>query len=460
MSFRRKLPPVLLLTAACQVPTDILYQRTYFCDGTAQAETCGTTREGAPMTCYMARQIGAKDFCTERCQEENASAAGPGWRCVDTRARVRTCRPSEGAGACTQPQTNCLRTDGLKDEGVCLPMDTCAANTDCRDPTRPTCLGGLVKAFYGAASGIAVDHFSCLRVGCRKDLASCGPGESCLPTALGPNTESMDICVPNCDENDNCPPNYFCLRKVSGPGSPRLCIPGILGFRCITDMDCLLGNCVDTGDGFRVCANSCDTNDDCARFGDARGSFACAAAPGGRGKYCQNWRTFAGSNCTTDAHCRPHETCVWQSPFFGTRMDTGECRARCGPDRPCVDRGGVPHVCIDLGGTQTCYPGSLHLPCEEDADCFGDLKCLEVNAVADDGPPVRRRRCSARCQSDEECLANRFAGRFTYCNEGACITRVHLGMRCERDFACVEGSCKPSTVSAEEAMQGLKRCAR
>ena len=122
------------------------------------------------------------------------------------------------------------------------------------------------------------------------------------------------------------------------------------------------------------------------------------------------------------------------------------------------DRAGVPHVCVELGGNRTCYPGALHLPCEADTDCIGDLTCLEVNAPDENDQPTKRRRCSTPCQSDEDCKSSRFAGPTSYCRDGACAARLHRGARCERDYQCLEGICKPSTVSQEDAAQGVKRC--
>jgi hypothetical protein len=445
------------LTIACQVSEDIL-DRTYFCDGTAQVDTCGTTKAGPPMMCYMARQIGARDFCTERCPGGDASASGTGWRCVDTRAQLSTCRPSDGAQACRRPETNCLRTDALGDEGVCLPMDTCSTDSECRDPTRPSCMNALLKAWYGPGSPIKVDHSSCLRTGCKKDIAACGPGESCLPPQLPVDMSPLDICVPNCDASLNCPPNYFCLRKLAGPALPAVCIPGILGFRCQTDMDCLIGDCVNTGDGFSVCASACQTHDDCAGFGETRGTFLCAADPAGGGKHCHNWHAFNGSACRSDFDCRPHESCEFRSPYYlRMLMGSGECRARCGPDRPCVDRAGVPHVCVDLGGNSTCYPGAVHLPCESDDDCIGGLICREVTGRDETEQLVRRRRCTAPCSTDKDCTLNRFAAWVTYCNEGLCADRLDVGDRCEQDNQCLTGTGCKSTTPAEEAA-GVKRC--
>jgi hypothetical protein len=337
-----------------------------------------------------------------------------------------------------------------------MTMDTCSEDTHCRDPARPSCMGTLLANFYGSAAGIRPDHWSCLQTGCRARNAACAAGESCLPHVLPPANEPLDICVPNCDSNLNCPANYFCLRKLSGAAAPAVCIPGIMGFRCLSNMDCLLGDCLDTGDGFKLCATGCETDDDCARFVGARAPFMCAVDPGRRGKFCQNARAYGGALCGDDSHCRPHEACVFQSPFFGSRMQSGECRARCGPERPCADRGGVPHVCVQLGATSTCYPGRIHMPCEQDADCVGNLKCLELTAP-DESPqhqPGTRRRCSLPCNTNEDCAGNRFTDGISYCAADRCTPKLHKGVPCETDGQCEDKKCQP-----DGQQPGAKRCA-
>ena len=442
-----------LVAVSCQVSSDILYGAIYFCDGTALAETCGTTREGAPMTCYMARQIGARDFCTERCTEERADAERPGWRCVDTQARLRTCRPSDPT-PCPHPETACLRTNLLDDEGVCVTMSTCSVDHDCRDTARPVCMGPMIQAFYGNARGILSDHSSCLQKGCIANRTSCGAGESCLPLVL-PTHANMDICVPNCDRDLNCPPNYFCYRKVSGPANPAVCIPGILGFRCTSSMDCLIGECTDTGAGFHACLSRCGSDDDCARFSTSLGVLVCVAAPGGDGrKFCQSPNAYNGANCHPAApQCQPHETCVTESPYYRSTMMSGECRPRCGPGLPCVNRGGVPHVCVEgAEGGGWCYPGRIHLPCERDADCVGTLRCLEVASRNRQDGIDRRKRCTVPCSNDGDCKANRLTEGVTYCNKGVCSPRLHSGMLCGGEDQC------HTTCAPVPGVEGVMRC--
>jgi hypothetical protein len=462
---RFRLPLFLfVLAVACQVSSDRFYKKTYLCDGDQPGDTCGKTEENTDMVCYKARQIGVRDFCTEKCPQEQANLSGAGWKCVDTKARMQTCRPSQNEAACQQPDTECLRTDAKDDEGVCMTVNTCRQDSDCKNPARPTCIGGLISQWYGAAAAIQTDHFSCLQTGCEHNLAACAAGEVCLPRVIPGGSAPLDICVPSCDADLNCPPNYFCFRKVSGPAAPAVCIPGIMGFRCLSDMDCLLGQCKDTGDGFNVCAYACQTNDDCLKFSNRRGAFMCATDPDGQGKHCQNWRAYTGSPCGGDKDCRSHEKCTIQNPY-GWSMEAPECRARCGPDKPCQNRGGVPHVCLELDkGEATCYPGTFFIPCQKDAECVGDLKCMEVTHYGDKDQLVKDRRCSVPCQSDAECNAQRYVdsggspGEAGFCQEGGCVLRRPAGQLCDQDAHCDPvDRCKPSRDAAEAA-QGVMRC--
>jgi hypothetical protein len=337
-----------------------------------------------------------------------------------------------------------------------MTMSTCASDADCKDPARSTCMGGLLSAWYGARAGIHADRWSCLQVGCKAHSATCSPGESCLPVRL-PDSAPLDICVPNCDSNLNCPPNYFCYRKVSGGGAEAVCIPGIMGFRCTSSMDCLLGECVDSGDGFKLCAVPCQSHDDCLKFGATRGAFMCAPASDGK-SYCQNPRAYAGSPCRPDRNdCRAHEVCEPKSPFFEETMGIPECRVRCGPDLPCQNRGGVPHVCLDLGGAKGCYPGRLHIPCNQDTDCIGNLKCLEVESPDHQDRVTTVRRCSAPCTTDADCAANPYTDE-SYCRGGRCANKLHPGLLCESDAQCLQGRCVAQGGSDGGAP--VKRCSR
>ena len=113
-----------------------------------------------------------------------------------------------------------------------------------------------MKATYPGVP-LLTDNLHCLQSGCMTTGTDCPPGETCLPVAL-PYNAVPDICVPNCDGNLRCPPNFVCSRAVSGPAAPLVCIPGLPGSRCAGPQDCLVGDCEDTEAGFSVCTTPCN----------------------------------------------------------------------------------------------------------------------------------------------------------------------------------------------------------
>jgi hypothetical protein len=184
----------------------------------------------------------------------------------------------------------------------------------------------------------------------------------------------------------------------------------------------------------------------------------CAPDTSGVGKHCQISHAYTGSFCLMDTDCRPHEKCTIASPYGGT-METAECRARCGPDLPCQHRGGVPHVCLGLDpGAPTCFPGEFFIPCQQDGDCVGNLKCLDAPYLGEKGEPLRGRRCSASCNTDEDCRAQLYTEGHGFCDGGTC-SRKRAGGPCDRDAQCDNTTphCALSPVPAEREM-GLKRC--
>ena len=133
-------------------------------------------------------------------------------------------RPS---GPCGRSDLGCLRTDVTADEGVCLTMEPCSQDADCPNPVRSTCAATFLNELYAKIPDPTPadlywhsDHLYCLQRDCVKGGSSCGPGQSCLPLLVTAAAHPPDICVPNCDAQDRCPPNHFCFSKLSGSGSP------------------------------------------------------------------------------------------------------------------------------------------------------------------------------------------------------------------------------------------------
>src|SRR5262245_58329850 len=122
------LPMVL---AACSVDTEGYKNRLYTCDVTS----LDTAACGAGYGCYgAARQLGAPDFCAPTC--DSGTPAPSGQVCTESSLLDR-CDPTAGGGC--PAGMNCIRTDLISNEGVCLPISPCTKNADCKDPVLSEC---------------------------------------------------------------------------------------------------------------------------------------------------------------------------------------------------------------------------------------------------------------------------------------------------------------------------------
>jgi hypothetical protein len=205
-----------------------------------------------------------------------------------------------------------------------------------------------------------------------KGGSSCGPGQSCLPTLVGAAAHPPDICVPNCDSQQRCPPNHFCFRKLSGSGSPPICLPGLLGFLCESDVDCIVGKCVsdnepDAALELKLCTVPCSHEDECEIYDSDQGKFVCQ--PDGNGAAAARRPTHivarVATTTPTARATRDQLRVLEQADAAPTRGPA----AGCAPDAgPCTPRGGFGHVCLPFtvarDGTSKpgCYPATSASP--------------------------------------------------------------------------------------------------
>ncbi len=443
------------VAAGCQVDREAFHRRLFSCNPSAADPACGTDGDERPMACVAAYQLGGRNFCASGCNPKTAPPDGDGAGiCLPSGprdkgdlsgARLRVCAPEGPGGGCGDEELSCLRTDLLRNEGVCMSITSCARHADCRDPVRSVCMGELLRQTYGDEAGLRADHTYCLQGGCRANRTSCSPGETCLKDVIPRRENPSDICVPNCDANRNCPPNYFCYPELYSAAAPPVCIPGLLGFRCKTRLQCLFGDCADTGAGFSVCALPCEDDRNCEKFDGDHGTFVCAPGADGR-KLCQAPRAYRGGLCTANADCRPGETCA----RLRDDLPTGQCLHECGADLSCPAYGGLPHSCLPQiagKGNPVCWPGQFGVPCRSDDHCLGGLTCRST----DPRDPKALRICTTGCQRDDDCARDRFA------KEGGGWCQPQLGIclpplpdddeRCERSEQCESRRCVPAPAS-------------
>jgi hypothetical protein len=425
----------------CKAREDAFYSRVFSCERNAGGDVCGTTRYGKPMTCFAASQLGGENFCVEACDPGRGSD-DPRFVCLSSGALLQVCRPHAGATdqawACPAG-LECYRTDLLYDEGVCIQMRVCTEDSQCGEQ-RPVCAARLIRERSGPSLPIHADNLQCVQSMCGAGKAMCPPGEQCL-AGYYDGVTSYDVCVPDCDGSLQCPPNFACATSPSASGSPSLCLPGVPGIRCHQEQDCVAGNCLDTGAGFKMCVLPlpCRSNQDCAMLSGHSSTFLCAEIPGA-GKRCLLRETFNGTNCADAAECPDGFICTAYTSN-GDQASHGDCRLACGGGDRCPVRGGIPHVCLGEG-RGGCYPTGFAVPCAVDTDCLPELTCLAV------GPDERSHissatLCTTTCATDSDCRGHPLIRHAGFCrqDEGLCRWAGSKGDPCERDAHCAQSLC-------------------
>ncbi|MBC8132907.1 MAG: hypothetical protein H7X95_07985 [Deltaproteobacteria bacterium] len=447
MFFALAATSAVLAVSACRVDQEEFNNRVFACNVAAPDPGCGVDETGRAMGCFAARQIGATDFCTSTC-DINQPQTTDGV-CLQAGVALGACHPSydkdpaaHPLGACNQKDLQCYRTDLLADEGVCTTMDPCDEDVECRDPIRSVCATTFLASLYSQASAVLQrDHMYCLQTGCRSRGTSCSAGETCLQEVIPAAAHPPDICVPNCDSNLHCPPNFLCYRKVSTSITPNVCIPGLLGFTCDDPIDCMLGQCIATGIGYKVCTTPCDSEADCRRFDGEQGKFVCIknlANPTEPG-FCQTPDSYRGSLCNKSDECKPRnadEVCS----RFNPKDEQGTCLLPCSADGKCDQRGGIKHTCLPsvVAGTKAavCFPGYFGLPCGSDGNCFDELVC---HPTVPGAPSI----CTSSCASTADCQGNRWIAGTGWCHPQLriCLSKLDDEEACASNEQCKSDKC-------------------
>lgn len=279
------------------------------------------------------------------------------------------------------PGLSCVRTDSLRNEGVCYAIDSCSVGSDCigdeGGPPR-TCVGdalGIPTSVPGL--DIASNRLFCVDAPQGALMDRCPEGSVLLQAA-------SSVCLPTCtDPGDRCPPATTCLRGLGwyfGASGTDVCSVGAWGSPCEDDTQCLFGRCLDVGTR-RVCTERCD---------DVPGS-------------------------TEDDGC----ALISGSTFYGA-FD-----ARC----------------EDVGGERICVPrGEIGTPCGANLPCMNALQCF---LLRDESTGICSRGCmtNADCWLDEIVPERRMAA---YCEAAfaACLPLRRVGTECVRDGQCMSGHCR------------------
>ncbi len=432
----------LAASVGCKAQKDSFYKQIFRCDPSATQDSCGTTRDGKPMTCFVGSSLGGEDFCTEVCDPAQGSG-DPNLTCVNSGksgALLQTCHPQASATdpslACPSP-LQCYRTDLLQDQGVCLYMRVCSSNADCpADNKRTLCAAAIVAELLPGLS--TYDHLQCVQPTCTSGGTLCSSGEMCLADFFATGTVP-DICVPACDPYLHCPPNFSCATNPYALGSPAVCIPGVPGARCVSDQDCIIGTCFDTGVGFGECVLPlpCTSAAGCAMLDRPASTFVCGVGPNTGDRRCLSLTAFHGSDCNDSTECPPTKMCYRYSPYLANQ-GRGECRIPCDGDLHCPTIAGVAHTCLD-DGAGGCYPGDFGLGCARQEDCLSDLSCLPASPDPQHTRITSPNICTIPCANDADCRTYPVIQSNGFCMDGICRLGGAPGDLCDGDSQCRGG---------------------
>jgi hypothetical protein len=438
----------LAALASCSPKAEQLFDRVFACDTSGEPGQCGSTRDGKAMVCYAGHLLGGQDFCAPPCDPGQAPADDR-FTCLSSGALVQRCKPHDDPRYACPDKLSCYRTDLMNDDGICLMMNVCTKDSDCGGSPGRVCAGTLVRGAIASADSLATDSLQCIVDEC-ESFGECPSDQACLSKVYATGNVLPEICVPRCD-NARCPPNFSCARKDDwAPGAEAVCVPGMPGVRCDHHDDCLIGECLDTGAGFRVCTlpTPCRPVDYCAKLDGPVDPFVCLEGVPGQ-PHCLNTRALGGANCTTTADCAvgSGRQCFWNSMFEDSPMH-GECRLPCGLDGRCASLGGLPFFCLGENAEGGCYPTQFGAPCLEDKECF-ELACVEVGRDAhNSATSYSTKICTLPCATDADCDANHLARNRSFCQTevGYCRLAGPPDAPCTQPTHCRSRRCGPLGV--------------
>ena len=439
---------VLLLSPAClELDPEITATRAEssvtLCHAVAADDGCAELSDGRPQACFVASALGGRDFCVDAC-DATEDRTDPARTCLASGVAPLACDPGEPS---CPVGLECYRTDLLDQKGICTDIPVCEHAADC-PKSRPICGGELLRELYPGLP-VFTDHLPCFQSPCNEK--SCDG--FCLRSKVTDQKYLPDICVPMCDSSGHCPPNFYC-EEAAGTGYPAMCVPGLPGYRCASDDDCLVASCLPTGAGFSVCSISCTRDEDCSLLAGTRRPEVCAKLEGAASGICVSAAPFEGEACRANhaEDCPTGKRCFWYSAGKGpqallvsTDVGTGECRYPCDSDQSCGRVAGLPHVCLGRG-QGGCHPAEFGVPCDSIgplADCIGELVCHELAA------PEPRSGATAICtlpcgpdaaKADETgdlaCRAHVLTANGFCAQDGFCRPSRSLTDSCSREGEC------------------------
>ena len=148
-------------------------------------------------------------------------------------------------GPCGRSDLGCLRTDVTSDEGVCVTMQPCTTDSDCPNPVRSTCAATFLNQLYANNPEPPLRSPLLPPAGLRGGRLNCGAGPV-VPAQAGRGRRRTHptSASPTAIRRIAARPTTSASASCRGTGSPPICLPGLLGFLCESDIDCIVGKCI------------------------------------------------------------------------------------------------------------------------------------------------------------------------------------------------------------------------
>ncbi len=417
-------------------------QAVFPCNPAHELPGGGNADCGEGFTCYGAAASLGFAFCVRQC---NAGSCGAGFLCSGEGGCLKSCDPSEDDAGCPMG-LHCVTMKGTvgTNAGVCLPVAAaCRSDHECTSAVYNYCFTNALLQNTPPDAGVPVSV--CLQGGCEADQAACAPGATCLRRVLPSVVNTPDICSPDCDNSEECPPSMICMAKGFPASSGRFCIPGFYNFPCANDLSCFTAGsecapALNEPPGLQptVCAVSCATSADCASL-PVSGNPTPMTVNACRNGHCVSFdsqRTtlfclHANTTCAAGGVCTAPQAQSQGNPDGGAQAcavnggtsgppplcfipcpnGDGDCAASqqaLGRPLTCVDGPSLamlPFTPDEARGfpAKLCIPTVPGLPCDpakngadgENPGCLHGLTCLDMKV----GPPI----CSKRCTGDGDC---------------------------------------------------------
>ena len=133
------------------------------------------------------------------------------------------------------------------------------------------------------------------------------------------------------------------------------------------------------------------------------------------------------------------------------RSEHGDCRLRCNADGRCDPRGGIPFFCLGENREGGCHPTGFGMPCLDDSECYGDLKCKNVGSDERSRTKYNPNICTLACLTDADCDANHLTFHAGFCQPASVAWLAIRAFPAPRPVTAVRSN---ATASRQRVFEG------